>query len=174
MFFLVFLLFAGGSIYAHKDRIERPKSFKFILRNNKVVNFNSADSKLEKFCDEIVYGKKKILEAQLIYDTGEIVTFKSNGKNWISIKIFSKNKAISVPKQTLNKISEIHFSTVNLLWSGESDAFNSSYCYIQFDIGSKMVFGEFPYLQLSFENQKFSKATVWKQISEDSKQGKDL
>ncbi|WP_343617562.1 hypothetical protein [Flavobacterium sp.] len=168
LFVVVFLL--CYVTYAHKDRIERPQNFIFVLNTKEVVRFNFTDSKLEKFCNEIISGKKKVTQVQLFYKTGENILIRSNGKQWDLFKISFKNKSLYVPQNKLKKIPEIHFLTLNLLWSGEDNAFNSSYLYLEFDIGNKYSFGVFPSLQLHFENGKFLKSELWSQINKDSKQ----
>ncbi|TDP02453.1 hypothetical protein [Flavobacterium sp. 245] len=171
--FILVLTFAN--IYAHKDRIEKPQSFKFTFENKEVVKLNSSDSKLKTFCNEIVSRKRKLVEAQMTYKTGEIVTAKYDGKNWTSIKISNKTEDLFVPKNVLKKITEIHFSTLSLLWSGDSEyAFNSSYFYIKFDIGRVKYFNELPSLSINFENKKYSNSEIWKKVSTNSTQGADL
>lgn len=172
--FLIFVLFACGVIYAHKDRVEIPQRFVFILSNKEVVRFGSADSKLEEFCKEIVSGKKEISEVQLYYETGEIVTVQYDGKNWKLFKITFKGKSLYVPQDKLKKIPEIHFSTLNLFWSGESNAFSSHYLCLRFDIGTKRSFDVLPNLELHFENRKFTKSEIWTQTSENSRHGKEI
>lgn len=54
-----FLILNFSNIYANKDRIESPQSFKFIFDNKEVVNLKSTDSRLKKYCDEIVNRKRK-------------------------------------------------------------------------------------------------------------------
>ncbi|WP_337965811.1 hypothetical protein [uncultured Flavobacterium sp.] len=169
---VILILFTSGVIYAHKDRIEVPEKFVFILKSNDVIRFESLDSKLKEFCNEIVSGKKEISEVQLYYKTGEIVTVQFDGKNWTSFKIAFKGKSLYVPQEKLKKIPEINFSTLNLFWSGESNAFNSSHLCLRFDIGTKRLFYILPNLELHFENHKFARAEVWTQTSENSRHGK--
>jgi hypothetical protein len=167
----IILILTFVNIYANKDRIERPESFKFIFENNEVVNLSPTDSNLKIYCDEIVSQKRKLIEAQLSYKTGEIVILKYNGKNWTSIKISYKNKKVSVPKKVLKKITEINFSTLNLVWASDNEvAFKSSYFFIEFDLGKVKAFNKLPYLVISFEKIKFSNCVIWNQISEKSKQ----
>ncbi|MFH6936867.1 hypothetical protein [Flavobacterium sp. YO12] len=170
--FGIFLFFNFSFIYAHKDRIEIPQKFVFILKSKDVVQFESIDSKLEEFCKEIVTGKKEISEVQLYYKTGEIVTVRSEGKNWILFKITFKDKSLYVPEEKLKKIPEINFSTLNLFWSGESNAFNSHHLCMRLDIGTNRSFDVLPNLELHFENRKFTRAEVWTQTSENSRHGK--
>lgn len=174
MIFLIFTLFAFGVIYAHKDRVEIPQRLVFILKSKEVIRFESADSKLEEFCEEIVGGKKEISEVQLYYKTGEVVTVQNDGKNWKLFKITFKGKTLYVPQDKLKKIPEIHFSTLNLFWSGERNAFNSHYLCLRFDIGTKRSFDVLPNLELHFENRKFTKSEIWAQTSENSRHGKEI
>jgi len=169
---LIVMLFIFGVSYAHKDRVEFPQKFVFILKSKDVIQFQSIDSKLEEFCKDIVVGKKEISEVKLYYKTGEIVNVRSDGKNWTLFKITFKDKSLYVPEEKLKKIPEINFSTLNLFWSGESNAFNSHYLCMRFDIGTNRSFDVLPNLELHFENRKFTRAEVWTQTSENSRHGK--
>lgn len=171
---LIIAFFICGSIYAHKDRIAIPERFVFVLSNKQIVNLKFNDSNLEKISKDIVDKKVQISEVQIYYKTGEIVTIKSDGKNWTMFKVVFKKKSLYVPQSKLVKIPEIHFSTLNLLWSGESNAFDSHYLYFVFDIGTERSFDVFPSLELHFENLKFTRSEVWRQMSENSRQGKAL
>ena len=175
MFFLVFLFFSAGSIYAHKDRGEYPQSIKFIFDDKEVLDLRYNDSRLENICDEIISGKKKLAEAQVTYKTGEVISAIFDGINWTSISILYKNKRVFVGEDVVKKIKEIHFATLTLSWSSDYEkAFLSPYFTISCDMGSERFYGEFPNLQLFFEKQVFSRAEVWKQISENGKQGTKL
>ncbi|CAI2766885.1 hypothetical protein [Flavobacterium collinsii] len=172
-----FLILNFVNIYANKDRIEAPQSFKFIFKNNEVIILKSTDIRLKKYCDEIVSRKRKIIEAQLRYKTGEIITAKYDGKNWSCLKIRYKNKERNVPKNILRKITQIHFSTLNLIWSSDNEiAFNSSYFLMDFEVGTVKYFNKLPNLNLLFEdsmffgNKKFSKCTLQKQVGENATQ----
>jgi len=162
--------------FAHKDRIERPTTYQFVFQNQDTIKLsNPSDSLLKSYSDDIVSGKRKLQSAKLLFATGEIMTFKNNGTNWTEIIIADDNKVITIPDTTIKKISEIHFATIALLWNGnDKQAFNSSYFYVRFDIGTVKDFNKYPELNLSFSGQKFSKAIVWRQISENSKQWKDF
>ncbi|WP_026705226.1 hypothetical protein [Flavobacterium soli] len=166
--FTIILILTFANIYANKDRIEKPESFKFVFENNEVVNLNSGDSKLKTVCDEIVSQKRKLIEAQLTYKTGEIMTAKYDGKNWSSIKISYNGEEISVPKKKLKKITEIHFSTLNLIWSSDNEvAFNSSYFFLDFEIGTVKYYNKLPSLSIIFEEKKFSNCVIEKQVEEN-------
>lgn len=169
---LFILLFAFGKGYAHKDRAALPQSFVFTLKNKEIISFKADDLKLEEFCKEIVSGEKEISEAKLFYKTGEIVTIQSDGEKWNLFKIAFKNKTLYVPQDKLKNIPEIHFSSLYLVWSGESNAFNSSYLYFSLDIGREQSFNVYPNLELHFKNQKFVRAEVWVQTSQNSRHGK--
>jgi hypothetical protein len=167
--------------YANKDRFEAPESFKFIFDNNQVVNLKATDLRLKKYCDEIVSKKRKILEVQVRYKTGEIVTAKYDGKNWSCLKISYKNSEINVPKNILKKITQIHFSTLNLIWASNNEvAFNSSYLKIDFQVGTVKYFNKLPNLSIIFEdpiffgNKKYSKCIIEKQVKENATQSFDF
>lgn len=175
MFFLVFLFFFSGSIYAHKDRGEYPQSIKFIFADKETLVLNYNDPRLENICNEIISGKKKLTEADVSYKTGEVINAKFDGVNWTSISIWYKNKRVFVAENIVKKIKEIHFSTLTFSWSSDYEkAFLSPYFTISFDMGSERFYGEFPSVQLFFEKQIFSRAEVWKQISENGRQGTKL
>jgi hypothetical protein len=162
--------------FAHKDRIERPKTYQFIFQNKDTIRLdNPNDSILKAYSDDIVYGKRKLVNAELFFATGETMTFKNDGKKWTEMIITDGKKVISIPDTTIEKISEIHFATIALLWNGDDkQAFGASYFYIRFDIGTGKYFSKYPELSLSFSGQKFSKAIVWRQITENSEQWKDF
>ncbi|MFH6959877.1 hypothetical protein ACHRV1_20950 [Flavobacterium aquidurense] len=175
LFFVIFLLFTFGSIYAHKDRGEYPDSIKFIFIDKEVLILSYDDARLEKVCDEIVFGKRKLTEAHVTYKTGEVITAKFNGEDCTSLSILYKDKRVFPDQNILKKIKEIHFSTLTLSWSSNYDrAFFSSYFTISFDMGAERFYDEFPNVQLFFEKQVFSKAEVWKQISKNGKQGSKM
>ena len=170
LFTIVFFTF--GAIYAHKDRVSFPEKFVFVLKSKEVVRFKSNDLKLNEFCEGVVDKKIEILKAEIYFKTGETVTIEFDGINWTIFKISFKDKSLYVPQNKLQKIPEIHFLTLNLVWSGESNAFNSHYLYLTLDIGTKRSFNVFPNLELHFENRKFSRSEVWMQTSENSRHGK--
>lgn len=162
--------------FAHKDRIERPSMYRFVFQNQDTIIFSThSDSLLKSYSDDMVNGKRTLQSANLFFSTGEIITFITNGTNWTEINITDGKNVISIPDSTIKKISEIHFATVALLWDGnEKQAFTSSYFYVCFDIGTFKDFNKYSELNLNFTGQKFSKAIVWRQISENSKQWKDF
>ena len=162
--------------FAHQDRIERPTTYQFVFQNQDTIKLNSpSDSVLKSFSDDIVNGKRKLESAELLFATGETITFKNDRKNWTEIKIADGKKVITIPDTTIKKISEIHFATIALLWDGnDKQAFSASYFYVRFGIGTSKNFNKYPELNLSFSGQKFSKAIVWRQISDNSKQWKDF
>jgi len=169
-------IFARTSTSAHKDRIEKPKTYKFtFLEGQAIVLDNSNDSTLTTYCNDFVNGKRKLIRAELIFSTGEILTFEGNGDKWTKIQISDAKKEFMVPEPTIKKIPVVHFATIALLWDGRDDkAFKASYFYIQFDIGTVKSFSEYPELNLSFSGNEFSNATVWRQTSENSRQWADF
>lgn len=175
LFFMILLLLTFGSIYAHKDRGEYPKSIKFIFFDKEVLDLSYDDSRLENICNEIISGKRKLTEAYVTYKTGEVLNAKFDGKNWTSISILYRNKRVFVEENILIKIKEIHFSTLTLSWSSDYEkAFLSPYFTISFDVGSERFYDVFPNVQLFFKKQVFSNAEVWKQISKNGRQGSKL
>lgn len=173
---LTILIFATSNVFAHKDRIERPTRIQFVFDNQDTVNLTDKDdSEIKSYSQEIVDGKRKLTMAQLTFDTGETATFEYENSRLSRIKIASDKKNTTVPKETIEKIKEIHFQTIVLLWDGrDKKAFSASYYYIQFDIGTVKSYNDYPYVQLFFKKQIFSKAIIWTPISERSKQCTDL
>jgi len=173
---IVLGLFVSNS-YANKDRIERPRIYIFIFENGDTIRLNSSDyTKLKAYNSGIILHKKKLIKAELEFETGEILTFESDrNNNWTHIKLSNKKNELEFPKSTLKKISEIHFSSVALLWNGsDKDAFSAEYSCIQFDITAEKSFDKFPYLQLRFADKKFTNALIWRQTSQNSTQGDDF
>lgn len=174
--FILTLIFALNflTVFAHKDRIERPTTFLFVFQNQDTFKLNNpSDSLLKSFSEDIVNGKRKLQSAELFFETGEKMTFKNNGTSWTEIKITDGKKVIAIPETTIKKISEIHFATIALLWNGnDKQAFSASYFNVRFDIGKIKDFNKYPELNLSFTGQKFSNANIWRQINLNSMQRK--
>ena len=172
------LIFAFNFLaaFVHKDRIERPTTYQFVFQNQDTIKLNRpSDSLLKAYSDDIVNGKRKLLSAELLFATGETLTFKTEGKKWTEIKIADGKNAISISSKTIEEVSEIHFATIALLWDGnDKRAFSANYFYIQFDVGTEKSFTKYPYLQLSFSDKKYAKTIIWRQISENSKQWTDF
>jgi len=171
---LTFIL-AWTSVYAHKDRIEKPKTYRLTFQDGHNVTLHNTDNSLTTYCNDIVNGKRKLIKAELIFSTGETLTFEGNGSKWTSIHIADNKNKIYVPDLTIEKIPVIHFQTIALLWDGRDEkAFKASYFYISFDIGNEKAFNEYPELHLSFSDNKYVNSEVWRQTSENSKQRGDL
>ena len=170
------LTLATTNIYAHKDRIERPIEYIFIFQNNDTFTIKSQnDSLLQSINLDIVNHKRELVETQLSFETGEKIIFKYENSKMTSIRIERDNTKIFVPKETIEKITEVHFLTISLLWDGDyKKAFEASYFYIQFDMGTEKSYDKYPYVQLSFLDNEFSKSIIWRQINENSKQWKEL
>lgn len=167
--FTIILILTCTNIYANKDRIEKPKSFKFTFENNEVVSLNFGDSKLELLCNDIVNRKRKLIEAELTYKTGEIVVVKYDQKKLSSIKISYNGEEISVPKKKLKKITEIHFPTLNLIWSSDNEvAFNSFNFALEFEIGTVKYYNKLPRLSIIFEEKKCSNCVLEKQVEQNA------
>lgn len=160
------------NLYAHKDRIERPIHFKFIFENQETLIFKNTDKlSLDSISKKIITGEKKIVLAILSFKTGEKMEFKYVESKLDHIKIIDNKKKLIVPKLTINKLQEIHFSSIALLWDGRNKkAFSANYFIIQFNISVKLNFGKYSYVQLSYSNMKFTNAIIWRQISINSKQ----
>jgi hypothetical protein len=172
--FLLALNFSG--VFAHRDRIERPITYRFVFQNqNLIVLSNPSDSVLKVYSNDIENGKRKLISAELLFSTGEILTFKNDGAKWTEISISYDKKVINIPNRIIEKISEIHFMTIALLWDGiDKNAFDASYFYIRFDIGTKKSFNKYPYLELFFRSKTFNGAKITRQINENSTQWADF
>ena len=172
---LTFIL-AWTSVSAHKDRIERPKTYRLTFQDGHAVMLDNTNKPtLTSYCTDIVNGKRKLIKAELTFGTGETLTFEGDGNKWKSIQIADSKNKILVPKLTTEKVPMIHFQTIALLWDGRDEkAFMASYLYIRFDIGNEKTFDTYPELQLSFSDNKFQKSVVWRQTSETSRQRGDL
>ncbi len=167
---IIFISIYSNS-HAHKDRIERPNTYRFIFENNDTVIFRDPkDPLINVYSEDIVKGKRHLVEAQLTFETGEILTLSHNGTSWSAIRIAHNNKVVYVPKMILQKIAEIHLQSIALLWDGNArSAFTANYFYIEFYLGTKKLFEKLPSLQLFFSGNEFTKATLWKQTSINSK-----
>jgi uncharacterized protein YccT (UPF0319 family) len=171
-----YLVFNCSIAFAHKDRIERPKTYQFIFHDKDTIKLNNpSEAILKKYNEDIISGKRKLLNVLLLFATGEVINMKNNGKEWTEMNISNGTIAIDVPNAILKKISQIHFTTIALLWNSDNDkSFDSNYFYIQFDIGREKSFNHYPYLELNFTNSKYKKAEIWRQVSDKAKQRSDF
>lgn len=158
--------------FAHKDRIERPKTYQFIFQDKDTVKLdNPSDATLKIYNDDIVNGNRKLMNVQLLFATGETISMKNNGTEWTEMNITNGKKVISIPYATIKKIPQIHFMTIGLLWNGDyKRSFEANYFYIRFDIGKEKSFDQYPNLELNFSDRKYKSAEIWRQVSENAKQ----
>ena len=168
----ILLLFIVSFSFAHKDRISLPKTFIFVFKNKDTVKLNSADKDLIiKYSTDIANKKVDLTFAQIIFEDGEKAIFKRTAGKWTSISLVDGKNQVTVPASTLNKIPEIRFESIGLLWDGTyKKAFSASYFYLQFDIGNEKAFNEFPQLELFFADNKYKKANLTRQIDENTSQ----
>lgn len=168
----ILLLFFVSFSFAHKDRISLPKTFIFVFKNKDAVKLNSVDKDLiSKYSADIANKKVDLTYAQIIFEDGEIAIFKRTADKWTSISLTDGKEIVSVPAPTINKISEIHFESLGLLWDGTyKKPFTASYFYLKFDIGNEKAFNKYPQLELFFSGQKYTKANITRQISDDTQQ----
>lgn len=167
---IVLLLIFCSFNSVHKDRIEKPISVDLILENGHKLTWKElTKTKLCKLNLEIDSKSIILSKAVFKFKTGEVLTLIGNGHSWKEIQISFKNQKLEVPEKVVKKINEIDFSTLSLLWSDDSNkAFESNNFYIKMQIGKKKYFGKLPELELSFENDKFSEAIIWKGVDENS------
>ena len=169
------LILVWTPVSAHKDRIEKPKTYRLTFQDGQSVTLDNTDKSLTTYCNDIVNGKRKLIKAELTFSTGETLTIEGNGSKWTRIQIADNRNTLHVPDLTIEKIPMIHFQTIALLWDGRDvKAFKASYFYIRLDIGNEKAFNGYPELHLSFSDNKFAKSEVWRQTSENSKQRGDL
>jgi hypothetical protein len=169
----VFLL---SNTQLHKDRIERPVQYTFLFKNKEKITLKTANGSLSQSVnDDILNGRKEVIEAELTFKTGEKLYFKRNGAKWTDIFIVYDKDTVKVPLKTLIKIPDIHFKTVALLW-GDSDkkALESGYFYLRFEIGRIFYFNRFDELHLGFSDKKLNHPKVTKQIDSNSRQDSDF
>jgi hypothetical protein len=159
---IVIALLSFINLYANKDRMSLPKTFEFTYENKEFIKLDANDSKLKFYSNEIVSGKRKVSKAKITFKSGEIFTAIHNGKNWTSIIISYKEKDVAVPREKVKKISEINFTTLELVWSSnQNEAFNASYFILEFELGNIKYFDKLPRLNINFEKQKYSNCVIW-------------
>jgi hypothetical protein len=162
--------------FAYADGYEKPKYYKFIYQNGDSIILNAPnDSLLKLISDEIINRKMILNEAFMIFESGEKIIFDYDNNLLITIKMVDLRNEANVPKETIDKIPEIHFETVTLFWIGTvPKAFDAGYFNIQFDIGKVKYFNQYPYLEMVFANKKYARTVIWKQNSENTKQWSDF
>lgn len=175
LYTILTFIFAWTTASAHKDRIEKPKTYRFTFLDGQTITLNNASSStLTTYCKDIVDGKRNLLKAELTFSTGETLTLEGNGDKWTMIQISDGKREIRIPELTIRKIPVIHFQTIALLWDGRDEkAFKASYFYIRFDIGSEKSFKKYPELHLSFSENEFTKSEVWRPTTENTTQRTD-
>jgi hypothetical protein len=166
---LTIILFSFSLVsFGHQDLISRPKTFVFIFKNKDTIKLNSSDKdKIKKYSVDIATKKIDLISAEIIFDHGERAIIKRTADKWASIKLIDDKKEVSVPVTTLNKIPEIQFETINLLWDGTYEkAFTASYFYLSFHIIDKKSNSKNPLLRLFFSDKNYTNAKVTRQIDE--------
>jgi hypothetical protein len=165
-------MFLLSNTHIHKDRIERPQQYTFVFKNKKTITLKTPDGSLsQSYNDDILNGKKEMLEAELTFATGEKLYFKRNGTKWTDIFIVYKNDTVKVPLKTVIKISDIHFNTVALLWGdSKKEALESGHFYLIFEIGRVMYYNRFDELHLGFSDKKLTSSKIAKQIDSTTRQ----
>jgi hypothetical protein len=155
------LLFAVSCRFADKDRIEYSQTCKFIFHDKKSIEILGTDTLLFKNTISKINYEKDLKSVVLAFQTGERVVFEINQSKLTSIKIAYKNRIVSVPDSIVDKISNVQYNTVSLLWhGGYKRAFNAKYYYIRFNFGLVKSFGEYPYIELFFSQGFFKEANI--------------
>jgi hypothetical protein len=161
-------LFAAGHSFAHTDKIEKPIHFYFTFSNGNTLNMDTpSDSALQSISNDISSQRKTLKEAQVIFRNGEKVIFRYNQMKISEIIVNANNKQTVIPKRTIQQIPDVQFQTIGVLWDGaEKKPFSSGFYYIRFHIGAEKPFGSYPYVEFKFLDQNYTKALLWKQISQ--------
>jgi hypothetical protein len=155
---ILFFTINCNSIYAHKDRIEKPKFYVLYFGKERIEIKSSEKTKLQTYSNLIISKKKKLTSFDLVFETNEVVSFEFKDYKCINIEIEYMKRSLMVPKKEVEKITGVNLASVSLLWFGEKkQASNSKYFYLQFSIEKN----EFPYLEIMFENRKFTSLTKW-------------
>ncbi|MDB5226661.1 MAG: hypothetical protein JWN78_854 [Bacteroidota bacterium] len=154
---------------AHQDKMERPQYFTFIYKNGDTTSLrNPSDSLLRAINADIESHKKNITEAQLVFRTTEKIVFKYESYKVSTIRMVVNNKEYMIEKNRTNKIPQIFYQSVGVMWDGvEKNAFKSSFFYIQFHTGPEKFFHTYPFVQLKFLDHQLIKSILWKQVNED-------
>ena len=170
------LILLMSNVYADNYRMGRPIRFTFVFDNQDTALLtNTNRASMNSICTEILEGKRNLVTAILSFETDEQLTFKYINNKLTEIKIVDNYKDVTVTKKIVNKLQEIHFQSIALLWDGrDKKAFNAKYFMIQFEMGTETYCGKYPYIQLNFSDKKFSNAINWRQVNENSKQWKEL
>jgi hypothetical protein len=174
---LTILLFSCSlALFGHKDRVSRPTSFVFTFSNKEIIKLTNVDKdKIKKYSDDIVNNNVDLVSAEVTFEDGEKAVFKRLANKWVSILLVDGKKEVTVPDATLNKIPEIHFETIDLLWDGTyKNAFSAEYFYLRLDIGKEKSFNQYPELELFFSGKKYTKANLVRQIDENTTQDSDF
>lgn len=165
------LILSSVNAFAHKDRIERAEIYVLYFGKERVEIRSSEKEKLESYNDIIISKKKELTHADLVYTTGEVISFDFKNHKCKNIEIEFMKRTLVVPPNQVSKISGVNLFSVSLLWSGEKPhAFDSKYFYIKFSVGKT----DLPYIELSFEDNKFIKALIWSRVDTTSSQWKKL
>jgi len=156
--------------FGHKDRISFPKTFVFVFKNMDTVKINGADKdRVAKISADIVNKKIDLISAEIIFQSGEKVAFSITADKWTSILVVDGNKVVPIPARTLDKIPAVHFETFELLWDGNSKkAFSANYFYLRFDIEKEKDFYDHPHITLIFENLKYKRGLLTRQMDKDA------
>lgn len=165
-----------ATLSAHGYQIEKPIEYKFVFENQDTLILNSRDiHSLDFINTEILKRNKELAIAVFYFDTGEQLVFKYNDSKLDEIRILDRNRSLHVPEETIDKLPNIHFHSISLIWDEHfKKAFDSKYFTIQFNVGKAQSFGKYYYVQLNFSDLRFDKATIWRQIDEHKKQWRAL
>jgi len=107
---LTFIL-ANTPALAHKDRIEKTRTYRFTFLDGQTVAFDNTDkSALTTYNNEVVNGKRKLIMVKLTFRTGEVLTFEGNGIKWTKIQIADGKNQICIHTLTIEKISSDTFA----------------------------------------------------------------
>jgi hypothetical protein len=151
-FLIVLAIIIVATFFNNKERKEKPINFRFIFENGSIEDLDPESDPMEKemlktLNDEILFGKRKLKEAYVKFENGELVTLNYSGVNLSALKVSFKNQEVLVPWKVLSKIKGIHYNTFTLLWEGRSkEALSARYFIIRFSTEAEKVFDKYPYI----------------------------
>jgi hypothetical protein len=93
---LTFIL-AWTTVSAHKDRIEKPKTYRLTFQDGQTVTLKYTDNSLTTYCNDIVNGKTKLIKAELNFGTGETLTFEGMAANGQAFKLLTIKIKLAFP-----------------------------------------------------------------------------
>jgi len=126
---------ATVSAHAHKDRVERPWKIK--------TEHTHSGGTL----------------TSIAFKSGANARFHT-AKNGmvVAVNLQSGRVKYEIPSKIAARLRDVHYPSVSLGWDGLAQSPGKShYVYLEFETGAQRKFGEYPRVQLMFENTFFHK-----------------